>query len=98
MIRLVNLLPLGESHIHIVRLGSQIELVLQHGKLQTDARIVRTLILALHIDRTGQAEKHLVFIQAVRVALRGRHHSLRHISQTARIKQRRYVPVVTDSF
>ena len=95
-IGLINLLPFGEAHLHVIELGPHIEAVPQPGKFRTHPEIVGALILALDIEGGREAEEQLILPEAVGIALCGGHHALGHVGEATGIKQRGDMPIVAE--
>ena len=96
VVLLVYLLSLGEAYVHVIQLAGQVELVVQPGHFQADTRVVGALVLALHVDRGRYTHQQLVLVEAVGIALRGRHHAPRHVGQASGIEQGGDVPVIAQ--
>ena len=96
VVRLVDFLPLGKADVHPVGFRRGVPAAVQHAPLHADARIVRALAFALHVDASAHAEKHVPTREHVAVALRGRHIAPRHEGEAAGIKQGGDVGVVGE--
>ena len=87
VVRVIDLLALGEADMHIVGLCADIPAVFQHRKLKTSTEIVGRFTFCLVVEVGTQSEEHLVLMEQFGVTLCHGHGTLGLVRNTSCIEQ-----------